>query len=148
MDSELKQRVQRSEDTLAIQQLFNRYASYLDAGQFDHYAALFSIDGEVKLGPLGRAKGRAEIEALMRRNLEANVGQSYHIISNPIVELAGDTATSEVMWTVILRAEGDRPVLGMIGRHRDELIREEGEWRFKLRAGFVDIPSAMKANSE
>jgi hypothetical protein len=147
VDSELKQRLQRSEDILSIQQLFNQYASHLDAGRFDRYAALFSVNGEVKLGPLGRAKGRAEIEALMRKNLAASVGQSYHIISNPVIQLDGDSATSEVMWTVILRGDGDRPVLGMIGRHRDELVRENGEWCFLSRAGFVDIPSAMKGDS-
>ena len=32
---------------------------------------------------------------------------------------------------------------GAIGRHRDELVREDGRWRFQKRRGFVDIPSTM-----
>ena len=140
----IEKRLQRAEDLLAIQQLFNEYASYLDAGEFNRYAALFSANGEVKLGPMGRAVGPVAIEALMIKHLAANVGQSYHIISNPIVQLDGDSATTEVMWTVILRSKDDKPVVGMMGKHRDKLVRENGAWLFLERAGFVDIPAAMK----
>lgn len=143
MTEALLARLQRLEDLQAIQELFNEYASYLDRGQFDRYAALFCHDGEVKLGPLGRAKGRENIAALMTENLAASVGESYHIISNPLIKLDGDRATAEVMWTVILRSEKDRPVIGMIGQHKDELRREQGQWRFQTRAGFVDIPGRM-----
>jgi len=136
-------RLQHAEDMIAIQQLFNRYASYLDTGKFDQYASLFSVDGEIKLGPMGRAKGREAIEALMTKKLAAGVGQSYHIISNPVIELNGDTATAEVMWTVILRGKEDKPIVGMIGRHQDELVRENGSWLFRVRAGFVDVPGAI-----
>lgn len=143
MSDDLAYRLQRAEDLLAIQQLFNEYASYLDAGDFSRYAALFCADGEVKLGPMGRAVGPTAIEALMRKHLAASVGQSYHIISNPVVQLQGDMATAEVMWTVIMRSQNDKPIIGMIGKHRDKLRREHGLWRFQERAGFVDIPAAM-----
>lgn len=143
MDKDLYTRLQRVEDRLAIQELFNQYASHLDAGEFGLYASLFSARGEVKLGPMGRARGREAIEALMVKSLGEHVGKSYHIISNPIIHLDGDRATSQVMWTVILRGDNDQPVVGMIGSHRDELIREQGQWLFLTRTGYVDIPSAM-----
>ena len=143
MEQSIVDRIKQLEDVQAIQQLFNEYALYLDTGQFDRYASLFSEEGEVKLGPMGRAKGPAAIQALMEKNLAAHVGRSYHIISNPIISVTGDTAVSQVMWTVIMRTGDDKPELGMVGQHRDELIRENGEWRFLSRAGFVDIPRAM-----
>ena len=59
------------------------------------------------------------------------------------MQIAGDTATSEVMWTVVQRGPDGTPVVAMIGRHRDELVREDGRWCFRLRRGYVDIPSAM-----
>ena len=31
----------------------------------------------------------------------------------------------------------------MLGRHRDDLVREDGRWRFARRRGLVDIPSAL-----
>lgn len=140
---DIVKRLQTAEDLIAIQQLFNRYGNYLDAGEFDKYAELFAEDGELKLGPMGRVTGRAAIAEMMSKQLSASIGQSYHIISNPVIDLDGDTATSEVMWSVIYRGDGEKPVLGMIGRHRDELQRTADGWKFKVRAGYVDIPSKM-----
>jgi len=83
----------------------SNYGLALDAGDFDAYAALFAEDGEVLLGPMGRAKGRDEIKALMTKTLSGGVGSSFHIISSPQVQLDRDAATSQVMWSVVTRAE-------------------------------------------
>ncbi len=138
----LEERLQRVEDLLEIHQLFVDYGAHLDAGRFEEYAALFSEEGEISMGPLGRAKGREAIRDLMAGTLEGRVGESYHIISSPVVELHGDEATSEVMWTVIHRDPDGQPRLTMCGRHRDSLVREDGRWRFARRKGYVDIPSS------
>ena len=58
MADDLHDRVQRLEDILEIQQLFIDYGHHLDAGDFEAYASLFANEGEVLLGPLGRARGR------------------------------------------------------------------------------------------
>ena len=139
----IEQRLRHLEDLAEIHQLFVDYGQYLDAGDFAAYAGLFAADGEVRLGPMGSAKGRDEIRSLMERALAGVVGTSYHVITSPRVQIDGDTATSEVMWTVVQRGPDGAPVVPMIGRHRDELVREDGRWRFRLRRGFVDIPSAM-----
>ena len=144
-DGSVEARLRRLEDLQEIQQLFFDYGHHLDAGDFAAYASLFATDGEVKLGPVGRAKGRDEIRALMEGMLARGVGTSYHVISSPRVDLDGDTATSEVMWTVVHRGPDGQAVLSMIGRHRDRLVREDGRWCFRERRGFVDIPSAMPA---
>jgi len=143
MADDLQDRVQRLEDILEIQQLFIDYGHHLDAGDFEAYASLFANEGEVLLGPLGRAKGRDQIRSLMETALDGAIGTSFHVISSPMIALRGDTATSDVMWTVVHRKEDGHPSLSMIGRHRDELVREDGRWRFLKRRGFVDIPSAM-----
>jgi hypothetical protein len=33
--------------------------------------------------------------------------------------------------------------LSMSGRHKDDLIREDGRWKFLKRRGYVDVPSVM-----
>lgn len=139
----IEQRLRRLEDLAEIHQLFVDYGHHLDAGDFDAYAGLFTADGEVRLGPMGSAKGRDQIRALMERVLAGVVGTSYHLITSPIVRIDGDTATSEVMWTVVQLGPDGAPVVSMTGRHRDELAREDGRWRFRLRRGFVDIPSSL-----
>ena len=143
--TDLEARLRRLEDLAEINQLFIDYGHHLDHGDFAAYADLFAADGEVLLGPIGRAQGRDQIRALMERTLGGAAGSSYHVISNPMVALDGDNATTDVMWTVVSRGSDGRPVLGMIGRHRDTLVREDGQWRFKRRKGFVDIPSTMPA---
>jgi uncharacterized protein (TIGR02246 family) len=145
MAESIEDRVQRLEDLLEIHQLFVDYGLALDAGDFDTYASLFAKDGEVMIGPMGRAKGRDEIRELMSGMLAGGVGSSYHIISSPQVQLEGDTATSQVMWSVVNVADDGQARLTMIGRHKDDLVREDGRWKIARRRGFVDIPGAMPA---
>ena len=140
---ELAERLRRLEDITAIQQLFVDYGLHLDSHDFAAYAALFAPEGEVLLGPLGRAKGRDEIRELMERTLgPVPAGRSFHLISNPVVTLEGDHARARVMWTVIQQDAQGRPVVGMIGHHLDDLVRLDGKWHFLRRAGHIDIPSA------
>lgn len=143
MSAGIEERLQRLEDRDAIHQLFVDYGRYLDAGDIDAYAALFTEDGEVMLGPMGRTQGRANIHALMTKVLDGRVGSSYHIIGSPQVVLGGDEATSEVMWTVIQRDAEGRPRLTSMGRHVDRLRREDGVWRIAERRGYVDLPQKL-----
>ena len=141
-ESRREARLRRLEDLEEIRQLFVDYGFLLDRGDYAAYARLFSEDGELMLGPMGRAQGRQEIEAIMAR--VGGAGGSLHLITSPIVTLDGDQAAARVMWTVINRAEDGTPFLGMVGHHEDELVREGGRWRFRRRRGFVEIPSVVR----
>jgi len=138
---DLEVRLRRLEDLDAIRDVFVEYGRTLDAGDLDGFAALFADDGELQLGPLGSAKGRPAIVALMTRAIEGLVGSSFHIISSPTIRLDGDVASSEVMWTVIHRGADGSPRLTMVGRHRDSLVRTDDGWRIAVRRGFIDLPS-------
>ena len=142
--SSLEARVRKLEDLLAIHELFIAYGRHLDAGDVASYAKLYAEDGELMLGPMGRAKGRQEIEAMMSRTLTGGTGQSYHLITGPMVALDGDRATAEVMWTVLRRGADEEPIVSMTGRHRDELVRTTEGWKFQRRRGYVDIPRSLK----
>lgn len=143
MADSLEQRVQRLEDLTEIHQLFVDYGQALDTGDFATYAGYFADDGEILLGPMGRATGPAAIEQLMRRTLDGRVGSSIHIISSPQVTLDGDHATARVMWTVIHRDSDGRPRLTMVGHHHDELVKVKGRWLFQKRRGTIEMPSAF-----
>lgn len=145
MRQTFEERLQRLEDISAIQQLFIDYGLALDAGDLDRYAHLFATQGKINLGPIGCATGRSEIQALMTQTLEGLVGSSFHIVSSPQINLHGDTATSQVMWTVIHRDKNGQPQVTMIGKHHDELIRENGEWKIQTRKGTLDIPAKYQA---
>ena len=143
-DMTLDDRVRRLEDLLAIQQLFIDYGEHLDAGDFAAYAQLFAEDGEVLLGPMGRATGRAEIQELMTRTLADRVGTTFHIVTSPRVALDGDRATSTVMWTVVGTGEADALAVPMVGHHLDDLVRTPDGWRFQRRRGVMNLPSTFR----
>ncbi len=137
-------RLRRLEDLQEIQQLFVDYGAFLDAGDLDGYASLFADDGELLLGPVGRATGPAAIRELMGRATASSVGNSFHVISSPQVQLDGDRATSVVMWTVVAKDAEGAPTVTMIGRHKDVLTRTPSGWRFRRREGHIDIPTIMR----
>jgi len=142
----LDARVRRLEDLLEIQQIFIDYGLALDAGDFDLYASLFAETGTITLGPMGQATGRLAIKELMERTMEGRVGQSLHIVSSPQITFGNtdDVAHSQVMWTVVHRDKSGQPRLTMMGRHQDELVREDGRWKIAHRRGLIDMPSTFE----
>ena len=86
---DIEARLRRVEDLLEIHQLFVDYGRHLDRGDFAAFAGLFATDGEILLGPIGRAKGRPEVQALMEATLGGSVGETVHVISSPAVALDG-----------------------------------------------------------
>jgi uncharacterized protein (TIGR02246 family) len=140
-DDSIDRRLRRLEDLEDIRQLFVDYGHHLDAGDVQAYAALFADEGELLLGPIGRAKGRDAIVELMTKVRARAAGPSFHLITNPIVRLDGDRATSEVLWTVIRPDGNGRLQVAMFGRHHDDLVRERGRWRFLRRRGQIDVPA-------
>jgi uncharacterized protein (TIGR02246 family) len=142
-DDSLAHRLRRLEDLEEIRQLFTDYGRHLDAGDVHAYAALFADEGEVLLGPIGRAKGPAAIAELMTKVKARATTASFHLITNPVIRLDGDRATSQVLWTVIRPDATGKLEVAMFGRHDDELIRERGRWRFLKRKGRMDVPAAV-----
>jgi len=142
-DVAIEERLTRLEDLAAIHQLFVDYGEHLDAGDFDAYAQLFAEDGEVLLGPMGRAKGREAIRDLMTAALADRVGSTYHIVSSPRVALDGDTASSTVMWSVAAMADDGLARVTMLGHHVDQLVKRDGRWWFQRREGVVNLPSTL-----
>lgn len=141
----LEARLQRLEDLEEIRRLHESYGYYLDHGMWAEYASLYAEDGKMRLGPF-RADGREQIETVAREQLGASFDPGgdtvdlVHLINSPRIELDGDTATAEVMWTVVSRGEDGRTSVTSQGRHLDELVREHGRWRIQRRRGFQDIP--------
>jgi 3-phenylpropionate/cinnamic acid dioxygenase small subunit len=140
----LQERLQRLEDLEEIRRLFESYGYYLDHGMWTEYASLYAKDGQMRLGPM-RADGRDEIERVAREVIGAQFDPSadavslVHLIGSPRIELEGDRATSEVMWTVVGKGPDGRASVTGQGRHLDDLVREDGRWRIQKRRGFQDF---------
>ena len=145
-DASLAARIQRLEDVEEIRVLLTDYGRFLDAHDLVSYSHLFARDGEW-VGGFGSAKGPAGIQALMEKNLgpgpAPRPGSTFHILTNFIIDVHGDTATAWSRWVFVTTGAENRPVPAMGGHYDDTLVREDGHWRFKRRVAVNDIPQAV-----
>ena len=92
-DQALLERVQRLEDLEEINRLFQEYRRHLDARDMHAYSLLFCEDGTWS-GRTGSAVGPKQIQEMLEANLSPNPpapgATSWHIVSNPTIELDGD----------------------------------------------------------
>ena len=144
-DASLAARLQRLEDMEEIRTLLLDYGRFLDARDLAAYSKLFSRDGEW-IGGFGSVKGPAAILEFMQKNLgtDPNRGNTFHILSNFMIDVKGDTATATSRWTFVTPNADGKPVISQAGRYDDTLVREDGRWKFKRRVASNDIPVSVK----
>jgi uncharacterized protein (TIGR02246 family) len=148
------------EDRLAIEQVWAKYAQALDTADPDLYASLFTPDAYLEVD--GKPyKGREAIRAMIgeiRKKLAIDqvpadahgrrFGPIRHILSNLIVDVKGDRATSESYWTEIItsgknaQGVGNPPAVLKMGRYEDELVKRDGHWLYSRRiiTGDLQMP--------
>ena len=139
---------QRLFDRIAIEDLITRYYAHLGAGEpgafGDFYTenATFDVNGIV-------ATGKQEIEALygeLGQDPDSNTaGGVFHmVLSNPVIDVAGDRATARFLWTGILNPDPKAPPrVTEHGREYDRLVRRDGKWLIEKRVVIAD--SALPA---
>jgi hypothetical protein len=143
----IEERFQRIEDRETIEELLITYGRLLDKEDLAGYSNLFASDG-VWEGGIGSAKGPKEIfemlEAVFGRTTRGQYGNSYHLMSDIIIDVDGDTATSWSRWTWIIESDDGKPVPQRSGHYEDTLVRENGAWKFRHRLTVTELPTAEK----
>ena len=131
-------RLQRFADKDEIQNVLLEYGRALDSRNFTAYSALFAQDGEW-VGGFGSVKGPANIKAFMEKNMgtNGNPTNNYHLLSNFVVTVSGDTATAWSRWAFVQPQERGA-VIAQAGRYDDTFVRENGVWKFKKRTASND----------
>jgi hypothetical protein len=136
-------RIQRLEDIEEIRTVLTDYGRYLDAHDLVAYSHLFAADGEW-VGGFGTGKGPAGIQALMEKNLgvmaKGKPGSTYHLLTNFLINVQGDTATAWSRWNFVAIGADNKPSIMYGGHYDDTLVRESGHWKFKRRVAVSDIP--------
>jgi SnoaL-like domain len=144
----LAARVQRLEDVEEIRNLLIDYGRYLDAHDLVSYSNLFASDGEW-VGGFGTGKGPGGILALMQKNLGASAsarpGSTYHLLTNFLIDVHGDTATAWSRWNFVVTGPDNSPRILYGGHYDDTLVREKGRWKFQRRVAVNDIPAGNAA---
>jgi ketosteroid isomerase-like protein len=127
-------------DRHAIEALVHAYAERIDAGDLDGVAALL---GDAVWRSPARPGGVRGVDAI--RGLYADVilyegtPCTQHVVTNLVIDLAGDTATARSRFTV-LQARPDFPLQPIAaGRYHDAFTRGAHGWRFSERAVLLDL---------
>ena len=138
-------------ERLRIQELQSKYALAHDLTDPDMYASVFTEDAEL-YGAGGRllAKGRQAFHDIgvndrKRFNKDAADGERRfgalrHVITNPIIELTGDTSAKGFCYvtTVVVRPGGGPEILSL-GRYEDEYRKVDGAWLIAKREIVMDM---------
>ena len=127
------------EDWYAIHKLLMVYAERIDAADFAGTAALFEHasfslrrGGATVMSFTGRAEAEAGFAQAARRYPDGTL-RTKHVITNVIIELDGDTATSRCYCTVF-QGTDDFPLQPIsAGRYQDRFVKVDGKWRFAER---------------
>jgi len=132
------------EDKEAIRELLSEYCFRMDEFRFAELGALFTEDGEW-IARYARARGPAEIAALMARNIPAEPKRK-HFIMNSLIGLDGDRASAHTSYLVVLQASGSGLVPSVAGTYEDRLVRTAGGWRFRERRLVHDLAGELGLN--
>ena len=127
------------EDRLAINDLFVRYTTALDAGDVETVVGCFTADAVLESPAIGLIAGHKAIRAFARRfaALRKDGTQFRHMISNLAVEFTGQRARATCYLLVLITRNGASRQLPP-GHYECELAKESGQWRFRRRVVFHD----------
>ena len=143
-------------DRIAIEDMVTRYYGNFgkqdaaeDFGAFYTEDAVFDVNGIVSTGR--EAIEAFYVESGSEEDAPAAQGTFHMMISNPVIDVDGDTATARFMWTGVLNTGiQEPPQLLEQGREYDLLVKQDGEWRIRKRVVIADsgLPERYMATYE
>ena len=132
-DDDTERMVRRLADIEAIRQLKYRYCGLCDAGyDADPLADLFTADAVWDGGPIGTHEGREAIRRFFQGSPN-RVPWALHMVTNPIIEVDGDSATGQwYLWEPLVYAlPGGEQAWWMSARYDDRYRRTPDGWKFE-----------------
>jgi hypothetical protein len=124
-------------DRAAIQDLITRYYYNFGNENPESFPAFYADDAELILGDT-HYQGRDGIaKAYSRAGGESSIRNAYSFnvtISNPLIVVHGNSATSELIFTeFLIEKQGDAPHIRTQGREYATFVKVNGQWRYKTR---------------
>lgn len=142
----VEQRLRVLEDKEAIREVLLAYGRALDSRDTQAYADLFAADGEWS-GGVGQAKTPTGIKKMLDDlfgNSTGGFSKAHHVMANMVIEVDGDTATANSRWMWVHGDAEGSPVVRRSGVYNDELVRENGAWKFQKRRASTELDKASK----
>jgi len=121
------------EDREEIRELYARYASTIDQGNYEDWIDCFTEDGVFESARLGRHEGRAGL----RKFTEIYAGslggaQVRHVITNVTFKIEGAYGTG-ACYLIHFNCKDARVQQAAVGRYSDTLRKSAGRWLFASR---------------
>jgi hypothetical protein len=124
-----------AEDKLAVAECVYRYATGVDTRDWAMYRSVFADEVEFDFSSYG--PGRAPVTMAADdwvagvKPLFGGLAATQHMMSNPLVELEGDTAkiTMYVRAHHVFDPEDPESYYTIGGYYRNRLVREGGNWK-------------------
>ncbi len=114
----------------AIRETLALYCQLCDDGRFEEWGELYTEDATFHV--MGRVhNGRGEIKEFIRAS-QPPERRGKHVAINPVINLAGDEATSTTDFIFVAR-QGERLAVTNSGRYHDRLVRRGDRWLFSER---------------
>ena len=128
------------EEKDAIRDLMSAYCFHVDEGEFDKFAALFTSDGTFEPGPQGKYQGREAIRKFIASvvPLPGEGPARKHCTMNHLISVNGSEARANSC-IIVLREAENGIIPSLAGRYEDLIVKQDGEWRFKVRKIHFDI---------
>ncbi len=142
-------------DRIEIRRLVDEYALAVDTRDAERFAALFADDATLSVVEPGEDSpslvytGQDELRTVIE--LVASFQVTYHVMTNHVVDVDGDTATASTYGLTHHLSESEERGLFdtlMLLRYDDELRRVDGRWLFGSRRivrQWTDYSEAEKA---
>jgi hypothetical protein len=135
-------------DRIQIEDFITRYYYDLSVGHAKELAEYFTEDAVLDVDGVV-AKGHAEIAKLYTRpegapppTPSAGYRRGGMLLTNPIINVEGNVATAQVIWTGIMNeGVGKAPSLYEQGREYTELRKVKGKWLISRR--FISSDSGL-----
>jgi 3-phenylpropionate/cinnamic acid dioxygenase small subunit len=139
-----------AEDKIAITELLYRYAELIDAGDFDGVGRLLARATFGGSGPQG-ASGAENIAKLFgattrRYPRHGNTPRTRHLVFNPIVDVADNTATARSTFCVVQNTETVPLQPIVVGRYSDTFSCDDAGWYFTSRRVDVEMIGDISAH--
>ena len=127
-----------AEDRIAIVELLHRYAHTIDTGNLDGLAVMLARTRlSEKVGKVAsESEGSADIVQWWRDHviLYDGIPRTNHLVHNPLVEIAADGRTAQVVnyMQLLQQVPPDFPLQTIgTGRYRSLVAKDEDGWYFK-----------------
>jgi hypothetical protein len=131
-------------DKAQIAEVLIRYATGIDAKDWALFRTCWTDEVDIDYGDLGTFTD-ADAFATLMEQIHGGMGQTYHRISNIVVDVQADRATARsYVHAVLMAVPGDAGSwIDALGHYDDELTRTADGWRIAKRT--TNIARVMSA---